>query len=167
MQKREKAIRVAATIGLLFCLLVLSKFILFKKGPRYYKDHFARDYKSYTIRQGWKHANLRPFHTIRLFSSKRVTTEYSYQNIGGNIIGFIPLGILLPLVFPFLINGWRVVGFIFGISLLFELTQLVFGVGVFDVDDLILNTAGGLIGYLVYLGARYLMKDEVEPVRQL
>jgi len=45
MQKREKAMRIAAWIGLLFCLLVLSKFILFKKGPGYYQHYFTRDHK--------------------------------------------------------------------------------------------------------------------------
>ena len=33
-----------------------------------------------------------------------------------------------------------------------ELLQLVFKVGSFDVDDLFLNTIGGLLGYLVYKG---------------
>jgi len=160
MLKREKAIRIAGWIGLFFCLLVLSKYILFKKGPRYYKDHFKHDYKTYSVREGWKHANLTPFHTIRLFSSARVSSEYRNQNIGGNIIGFIPLGVLLPVVFSFLRVGWRLALFVFGLSLLFEITQLTTGVGVFDVDDLLLNTAGGMIGYMLYVGGRYLMKDE-------
>jgi glycopeptide antibiotics resistance protein len=155
---------VAATIGLLFCLLVLSKFILLKKGPRYFKNHFTRDYKQYTVEDGWEHANLVPFHTIKLFSSKRVTTEYSRQNIGGNIIGFIPLGILLPIVFSVLTNAWKVSFVVLGISLLFEATQLFTGVGVFDVDDLILNTTGGLIGYLLYVAGRYLVKDEAQVI---
>ena len=38
----------------------------------------------------------------------------------------------------------------FELSLLVELLQLVFKVGSFDVDDLFLNTIGGLLGYLVY-----------------
>ncbi|MFI5130340.1 MAG: VanZ family protein [Chitinophagales bacterium] len=160
MEKREKAMRVVAWIGMLFCLLVLSKYILFKKGPRFYKSHFRRDYKGYTVREGWENANITPFHTIRLFSSRRVSSEYSYQNIGGNIVGFIPLGILLPLVFSFLTNGVRLAGFVFGISLLFETIQLITGVGIFDVDDLLLNTAGGLIGYILYAGARYLVREE-------
>ena len=160
MVKREKAIQIAGWIGLLFCLLVLSKYILFKKGPRYYKDHFIHDYKNYTVREGWEHANLTPFHTIRLFSSARVSSEYRNQNIGGNIIGFIPLGILLPIVFSFLRVGWRLALFVFGLSLLFETTQLITGVGIFDVDDLLLNTTGGMIGYFLFAGARYLMKDD-------
>ncbi len=160
MQKREKAMRIAAWIGLLFCLLVLAKFILFKKGPSYYQHYFTRDHKDYTVKQGWEYANLRPFHTIRLFSSNRVSAAYSYENIGGNIIGFIPLGVMLALVFSFLRKWWRSALFVFGISLLFETIQLVTGVGVFDVDDLLLNTTGGIIGYFVYAGAKYLVEGE-------
>ena len=46
----------------------------------------------------------------------------------------------------------------FELSLLVELLQLVFKVGSFDVDDLFLNTIGGLLGYLVYKGLLYLWK---------
>ncbi|MGG3692983.1 VanZ family protein [Heyndrickxia ginsengihumi] len=35
----------------------------------------------------------------------------------------------------------------FSLSLCFECLQFVFSIGVFDVDDLILNTSGGLLGY--------------------
>src|SRR5215831_10382576 len=159
MQGRHKAITIAAWIGLVFCMLVLTRFILFKKSPHYYKHYFANEYKRYTVEQGWKHANLRPFVTIRLFSSNRVSSEYSYKNIGGNIIGFIPLGILLPMLFPFARRWWRLTLVVFCLSLSFETFQLLTGVGVFDVDDLILNTTGGLIGYVFYvIGTRLLQQ---------
>ena len=80
--------------------------------------------------------------------------EYKYDNIGGNIIGFIPFGILLPVLFLSLRKIWKTVFTVFCISLLFETTQLLTGLGVFDVDDLILNTAGGLLGYIIYLTIR-------------
>jgi len=85
-----------------------------------------------------------------------VSSEYSYKNIGGNIVGFVPLGILIPLVFTFLGGFFRVTGIVFLISLLFETTQLLAGIGVFDVDDLILNTAGGIIGYIIYAITKWL-----------
>ena len=43
-----------------------------------------------------------------------------------------------------------------GLSLYIEVIQYVFGTGVSEVEDLILNTAGTGIGYLVYLGGRRL-----------
>jgi glycopeptide antibiotics resistance protein len=170
MNRDNKLIRILLWTGLLFCMMVLSKYILFKKSPRYYKHYFAHEYKRYTIDKGLDAANLQPFSTIRLFSSKRVSAEYSYKNIGGNIIGFIPLGILLPLLFSFFRRFIWLTGTVFLISLLFETTQLVAGIGIFDVDDLILNTAGGILGYILFALTRWLVnstgseKKEVSPV---
>lgn len=142
---------------LLTCLLILSKYILFKKSPRYYKNYFNREYRQYKVKEGWAKANLTPFSTIRIFSSRRVTTEYSYKNIGGNIIGFVPLGILLPLLFGRCRNFFLLTGTVFFTSLSFETLQLLLGTGVFDVDDLILNTAGGIAGYLLFIIAGLLI----------
>ena len=146
---------------LVCCLLVLTKYILFKRSPEYYKNYFAHQYGRKVISDGWKHANLKPFSTIYLFyRSKRLREEYKYDNIGGNIIGFVPLGILLPALFLSLRSIWRVALISFCISLIFETTQLLTGLGSFDVDDIILNTAGGIAGYIVYLVLKKIMRDE-------
>lgn len=149
--------RLFVWVLLLTCLLILSKYILFKKSPRYYKNYFNREYRQYKVKEGWAKANLTPFSTIRIFSSRRVTTEYSYKNIGGNIIGFVPLGILLPLLFGRCRNFFLLTGAVFFTSLSFETLQLLLGTGVFDVDDLILNTAGGIAGYLLFIIAGLLI----------
>jgi len=155
-----RPVKILLWIALLGCMLVLTKYILFKKSPHYYKNYFAREYKNYHVSNGWKHANLKPFSTIRLFSSEKVSTEYSYKNIGGNIVGFIPLGILLPLLIPlFRKIGW-LIGAVFLVSLLFEITQLLTGIGAFDVDDLILNTIGGLVGYILYASTSWIIKRQ-------
>ena len=143
------------------CLLVLSKYILFKKSPGYYKAYFSHHHNQQVIKEGLKQANFRPFATISLFSSARLRTEYKIENIGGNIIGFIPLGILLPLLFTRnLRNGWRVAAMVFLISLSFETIQLLTGLGSFDVDDLILNTTGGIIGYIFYVITKKILNPE-------
>ncbi|MEI9912959.1 MAG: VanZ family protein [Bacteroidota bacterium] len=165
MNGENKAIKIFLWLAVVFCLLVLTKYILFKKNPGYYKRYFAHEYKNYKVSDGWDHANTKPFSTIRLFSSKRVTTEYSYKNIGGNIIGFVPLGVLLPLLFPFFRRFIRLTVVIFLLSLLFEATQLLAGIGVFDVDDLILNTTGGIIGYIIFAFAWWLINRQPGPVQ--
>jgi glycopeptide antibiotics resistance protein len=38
---------------------------------------------------------------------------------------------------------------VFLVSLGFEVAQLVTGIGIFDIDDLILNVTGGIIGYIL------------------
>jgi len=136
---------------LLACLAVLAKFILFKKSPRYYKHYFRYEYAHYKISEGKKKANTVPFRTIKLMQSDRLSEEYRTGNIFGNIIGFIPLGILFPLLFMSLRRLWRTALMVLLVSLGFELTQLVTGIGIFDVDDLILNVTGGIIGYLLII----------------
>ena len=79
-------------------------------------------------------------------------------NIWGNIIAFMPFGSFLPIYSKRCRNVWMTVLYSFELSLLVELLQLVFKVGSFDVDDLLLNTIGGLLGYLVYKGLLYLWK---------
>lgn len=66
----------------------------------------------------------------------------------GNLIWFVPLGLVLPALLP---CGWKVVGYGFLLSLAIEFSQLMFGTGYTEVEDLILNTLGCAIGYGLYL----------------
>ena len=63
----------------------------------------------------------------------------------GNIVWFIPLGVYLVWKNPGH-TVWRAVLIGFLTSLAIEISQYVFGVGVTEVDDLVLNTFGTLIG---------------------
>ena len=144
------SLRIICLILLIVYLGLLAKNILFKKSPSYYKNYFKREYRYYSIHDGWKNANTKPFNTIRLFyNSRNLNPEYKQNNLWGNFVGFIPLGILLPLIFAWFRNGVSVVIAGFLLSLLFETAQLVFGLGIFDVDDLILNTAGTIGGFII------------------
>ncbi|HTD94483.1 MAG TPA: VanZ family protein [Chitinophagaceae bacterium] len=138
-------------ILLIACLLVLTKYILFKKSPRYYRRHFKSEYARYSISEGKKLANFVPFKTIRMMQNESLPAEYRVDNLGGNIVGFIPLGFLLPLLFLPCRRWWKTIAAIFFVSLGFETVQLLTGLGIFDVDDLILNVAGGMIGYILFL----------------
>jgi hypothetical protein len=76
---------------LLVFLLVLTKVILFKGSPRYYKNYFRTAYHHYKIQEGVKKGNFIPFATIKLFSgSRRMRTEYKVENLLGNILILLP-----------------------------------------------------------------------------
>lgn len=66
----------------------------------------------------------------------------------GNLIWFVPLGILLPLLTK-VQRSTILWGFL--LSLYIEVSQYIFGTGVSEVEDLILNTAGTAIGYGLFL----------------
>ena len=84
------------------------------------------------------------------YNRHRVGFWVSFLNLAGNVIGFLPFGFFLPILSRRLRNGVLVTMSGFGLSLLVESIQLIFKVGCFDVDDLILNTLGVLFGYLSF-----------------
>lgn len=73
----------------------------------------------------------------------------------GNLVWFVPLGVLLPVLTK---ARKATILWGLGLSLYIEVSQYVFGTGVSEVEDLILNTAGTGIGSLIYLGARKLVR---------
>jgi len=90
--------------------------------------------------------NLKPFDTIAHYLQfDRINTMTWVVNLIGNIVVFAPFGVLLPIIF-----GKRIGKpfFIFFISLFaLESIQLLTRRGSFDIDDLILNSFGFLLGY--------------------
>ena len=72
-------------------------------------------------------------------------------NLIGNTTMFIPIGIIFPIVYKKLDSHTKVIWSGVGFSLCIEILQLPFYDRVTDVDDLILNSLGFIIGYLLYL----------------
>ena len=147
---------------------LLTKNILFKHGNyRYYKAYFKNDYPRYSVKSGWNKANTVPFHTInRYYRNGVVPTNNARYNLYGNLIGFIPFGIFFPLLFRRMRHLLLTVPAGFCLSLLYEYTQVKTGLGYFDVDDLLLNTAGVLVGYLLFwVGSKLCGRKEDEAYK--
>jgi glycopeptide antibiotics resistance protein len=100
--------------------------------------------------------NLVPFREIRRFIKYREIVGWKafFVNIIGNIIAFVPFGMLVPRLSGRMKHWYLVTLLGLEFSFAVEVVQLVLKLGCFDVDDLILNTAGGLIGYLIYVCMR-------------
>ena len=77
-------------------------------------------------------------------------------NIIGNVTMFIPVGLVWPLCFKQLDTLGKTVLVGAGFPLFIEITQLPFYDRCSDIDDLILNSTGILIGALVYFGVKLL-----------
>jgi glycopeptide antibiotics resistance protein len=97
--------------------------------------------------------NLIPFVTIHryLFHSNAFEIGTWAVNLFGNIVVFIPYGVMLPLLLRYCrsLTGMLTV-FLTGLFTA-ELLQVMLRVGSFDVDDFILNGLGAGIGYLLYV----------------
>ena len=78
-------------------------------------------------------------------------------NVWGNILMFIPLGLYFA-NFMKQFHFWKVLGAIIGTSLSIEVLQYIFKRGTSDIDDLLLNTVGGLIGIFIYLVFKVIFK---------
>lgn len=102
---------------------------------------------------------------------------YSWYQVIANVLVFIPLGFLSPLLFKVVCKWWHVLIVGLSGSLLIEGLQILTSRNIVDIDDLIFNTLGAMIGYVVYLVfikivkqfnlMRYLEKFEVhlsEPI---
>lgn len=89
--------------------------------------------------------------------------HYFILNFIMNIVAFVPFGFFLPI----LSTGVQKKGFYyvvfsaFEFTLLIELLQLFLKVGTFDVDDMLLNTVGGVAGYILYRIGRLFLRLKI------
>ncbi|MBS7007877.1 VanZ family protein [Anaerostipes sp.] len=139
-KKKKKAARLGCRI--LFCLYIILIFYFVLLSERYGRE---TGYET-------SHVNLVLFKEIKRFWMYRslLTPEAFITNLAGNIFAFCPFGFLLPVMTEKKRGFIKVVAGTFAFSFIIESCQFIFKVGVFDVDDLLLNTVGGLIGYIIY-----------------
>ncbi len=87
--------------------------------------------------------------------------------IEGNIIAFMPMGFLLPLVSEMMKKWSKVMLTALFATLAIEIVQYALGPGVTDIDDVILNMIGAGAGYLlsrILLGVYFKVRKSFESV---
>ena len=106
--------------------------------------------------------NFVPFVEIRRFwvYRKQLGMFALFTNIFGNVLGFMPYGFVLPVINRRMRNGFFIILSGFSISLTVEVIQLIAKVGCFDVDDMIMNTAGAALGYLLFFICDHLRRKK-------
>ena len=102
--------------------------------------------------------NLIPFHEIRRFFVYRRQLGFAAValNLACNVLAFVPFGVFLPMLVKRVRSLGKTLLLGFEFSLLVEIVQLFSKVGSFDVDDILLNTFGVLIGYVLFCLMRIL-----------
>ncbi len=127
---------------LIFYLVMLTYFLFFAEGLGRTGGGFAN--------------NFIPFREIirGFVRFDRLGVRYFLLNFVGNIVCFIPFGFLFASLFryPLPHGGTIVTGVSCALSLMVEVIQLLSATGSCDVDDVILNTVGGMIGFLLFAG---------------
>lgn len=94
-------------------------------------------------KDGLRNINLIPFKSISPYL-RNITEPYAFKNIIANILVFIPLGFFISNKNSK--NVFKTVVICISVILSIECIQLLFKIGFFDVDDIILNFIGSLIG---------------------
>lgn len=150
-KKKKKAAESTPFLRFLFVVYVaLLLWLLFDRTPGWGNElSYAEAMRS--------SMNLIPFYTIGNYWKVVQRMEFTSLfwhcviNLGGNIFLFIPIGYFLPKIWPFLRNFFSFLLTCIMSIVLVELVQLVTLLGSLDIDDLILNLLGMLVGYLIFM----------------
>lgn len=144
----KKLIKYMLWILFVIYFILLIKVILFKYPLSMIISMMNNPNTTLAVRlQG---SNFIPFKTIIYYISGNEGFRIAITNIIGNIAAFIPLGFLLPIIFKRIRKFPKIILTSFSVSLLFEVIQLLMAIGSFDIDDILLNVFGSLIGYIFY-----------------
>lgn len=136
-------------IKILFRIYILILFItvIIKFKGSFYNLVDRRESIKLSREMGAWNLNLVPFRTIKSYWRNR-SNLYALKNILGNILVFIPFGFFLPIEYNKKFKEVIIISFVS--VLLIETFQLITMLGYFDIDDIILNITGCILGYGIY-----------------
>lgn len=141
------------------CLVVVARFTFFPFGK---VDGKVQPLLFDLARMIPPRINLAPIVHLLEYPDRRE----ALLNLIGNTAMFVPLGIVWPSVYRELDTHWKVIAAGVGFSLCIEILQLPFFDRVTDIDDLILNSLGFLLGYGLYLLGKQLKRLIVMSVKR-
>lgn len=137
--KKRKRFRILGKILFVLYIGFLLYFLIFSDW--YGRTGEMREY----------HYNLVLFQEINRFWYHRDRLGWiAYANLFGNVLIFVPFGFFMPMASRYR-SHFLTLFYSFGLSFLVEAFQFVSRVGSFDVDDLLLNTIGGVLGYIIFV----------------
>jgi glycopeptide antibiotics resistance protein len=97
--------------------------------------------------------NLVPFHTLGIYW-RNLGSEFWLRNLFGNLLLLVPLGLLGPIALPSLDQWSRLALVALLYSVAIELIQLAVPDRSADIDDVIVNVTGALLGFTLLRGLR-------------
>lgn len=137
--KSKKRIRIVGKILFVLYIAFIIYFLIFS-------DWYGR-----TDMQEYRY-NLVLFREIKRFWEYRDQVGWfaMFTNLFGNVLIFVPFGFFMPMASKYR-SFFSTLFYSFGLTLCVETFQLITKVGSFDVDDLLLNTIGGVVGYIIFV----------------
>ena len=157
MKKRLVFAFILVAYSAILIKIVVFKNILLQIGPLRFR----------VTARGSGQANLLPFKTILYYLRADHGQAMAIVNLLGNIALFVPVGFLVPFVYRTMM--WQesiALGVAVGLTM--EGMEMLFRVGIFDIDDVILNALGVMVGYLAFtLFVKRIRPLKVLPVSSL
>ncbi|MBQ7841420.1 MAG: VanZ family protein [Lachnospiraceae bacterium] len=133
----------------LIYFLILLKVIVFKPSLSQLIE-ITRSWEKGVILEGLDTANFTLFKTIKMYIRYWGRLN-SFENLFGNVLCFVPLGFLLPFFQKESRHWWVMLINAFLLVCGIEVFQLITAYGAFDVDDILLNCLGAMIGHLAFI----------------
>jgi len=106
--------------------------------------------------------NLVPFHTLAIYW-RNLGSEFWMRNLFGNLFLLLPLGLLGPIALPALDRWWRIALVALLYSVAIELIQLAVPDRSADIDDVIVNLTGAVLGYVIFAIVRAVLRPQAAP----
>lgn len=155
--KKEIVLKIVKYLFIIYCIVLVYLLFLYgyRTGNQFNLKTFSKEHFEMT--------NIIPFKTIfyyleRMYNST-INTNIVATNLIGNILMFLPMGMALPVLFSKKFNKlWKIVVFIILLVMIIEITQFITYTGSADIDDIILNTTGAIIGYVII---------KIKPLRKI
>lgn len=137
-----------ALIKISFIIYILALCVILFGGSRgHWADFSILQYAAMQM-------NLVPFETIMLYIRAMVrgtiNPGIAIANLVGNFLLFMPMGVYLPFFFKKIRTLLDYVLYMIPVLTMVELIQLLTKRGSFDIDDLILNLSGAIIGFWIW-----------------
>lgn len=152
--KKRRQYRILGKI--LFVLYIIFVFYFLLVSELYGRTGEMQEY----------HYNLVLFKEIKRFWNYREQLGMfsTVTNLVGNVLIFLPFGFFMPMASrhrSFLNTSF----YSLALSLIVEVSQLFLKVGCFDVDDLLLNTIGGMLGYITFTVCNVIRRNHGKKAR--
>ncbi|WP_235912527.1 VanZ family protein [Velocimicrobium porci] len=139
-RKQKKYIRKVTWVLFIIYMMIMAYFLFFSEGLN--RSDVGSVYRY----------NLTLFQEIKrgFWCLRHGSFQYFFLNVVLNVAAFAPFGFILPIISPKNRKFIHIFLLSLELTLTIEILQLVFKVGIFDVDDIFLNTVGGTLGYIAF-----------------
>ena len=154
MSSKKERVKTGMIYGVMILYLILLLFMMLFAVADPISGYSA-------IRANLRGVSIMPLHSIAQYLQADGGHGAVMVNLLGNVVMFAPLGFYATALRKDKRILWNLL-WVFLFSLSAEIIQYVFARGISDIDDILLNCLGGLLGIFIYKALSLLVKNEAK-----